>query len=269
MTEITGLPSVDLSKSRFVGIIWGPVGAGKTPLLMTGRGKKLILMFDIDGWRSISHRLHDCTIEDFSGQSHEVVDQFFVPTSRYLEQLEEKLATGEFGTLVLDSITSVFDMSLLRGIEKVAPSITKGVKPSVIAPGLSGYGARGIMIRNIIMNLHKIAARTGVDFIVTAHEKIDVDDKGIPVEYTMLLGGEAFVQIPKHFSEIWRLTDVDGTKIIEVRPYNKVRSVRTRMFRTDKNYKFPWSFDTYNWTGEGISTWMDEWKDNGYQAVPI
>jgi hypothetical protein len=58
--EVTGLP--ELTKDpRFVGILWGPVGAGKTPLAATAPGRCCFIMFDTDGWKSIAHLDSDQT----------------------------------------------------------------------------------------------------------------------------------------------------------------------------------------------------------------
>jgi hypothetical protein len=251
---------------RFVGILWGPVGSGKTPLAATAPGRITYLMFDVDGWKTIAHLKHVDVI-DLSGQDDKIIDQF-ENISSVEANLKPFFDDPEQSTLVLDSITSYMDKALTRGIVRVGS--TPKERPTNLAPGLRGYGARAMLIRQAVMNLHALCARYGKHFILTAHEKQDLNADGTVSEITMLLGGEAYVQVPKNFSEVWRVSNKDGVTSILTAPYNKYSPCRTRMFiRPSGIAQFHWRFNTYDWTGEGIETWMKQWQEAGCRAIPL
>jgi hypothetical protein len=90
---------------------------------------------------------------------------------------------------------------------------------------------------------------------------------------TMMLGGETFVQVPKNFSEIWRMELMkDGKTAILTYPHGYYRPCRSRMFRRGEGFKpsaFEWKFDTYGWQGEGIESWMSQWQEAGCRAIPL
>lgn len=271
--NIDGLPitSPDVDTSRFVGIIWGLPGQGKTPLVATSEPPILFIMFDHDGWKSIQHMDDRFRLLNLTGNDETIVDKFESLNTVFFKDLEKYIKAEGIRTICLDSVTSFLDKCLVRGIQRAGPLGNE--RPSLVAPGMRGYGARSMLIRQCVMNLHTLASRNNCHFIITAHEKNEYgkDAKGDEVleEITLLLGGEAFVQVPKHFSEIWRLEEKQGQKQVQLRPHGKVRIVRTRMFDT-RNLnppKFVWDFDTYDWKGEGIQQWMERWKANKGRAI--
>jgi hypothetical protein len=116
--EVTGLP--ELTKDpRFVGILWGPVGAGKTPLAATAPGRCCFIMFDTDGWKSIAHldsiRPGHVNLINLAGESDEIVDKF-EKLSDIESALKPVLTDPTINTIVFDSITSFMDRCLTRGI---------------------------------------------------------------------------------------------------------------------------------------------------------
>jgi hypothetical protein len=275
VTETTGfvLLPMDLMvrEARFVSILWGPVGAGKTPLAATAPGRVAFLMFDVDGWKSIAHVRH-CDVLDLSGASDDIVDKFerLSDTERLIKSV---LTSEAVSTVVFDSLTSFMDKALTRGIVRAGAS-GRDV-PTNIAPGLRGYGARSLFARHAVMNLHTLAQRYKKNLIVTAHEKTEYKsggDRGVEVvDYiTMMLSGEAAIQAPKNFSEIWRLDNSNGPTTIQVVSAGKYRPCRTRMFVSSRSSNgFIWDFDTYKWQGEGIATWMKRWEANQCSAIPL
>lgn len=274
MEQVTvgGIPIINPAQAdpRFVAIIWGPIGAGKTPLTATAPVPILYLMLDIGGETSINHRRETFDMIDLSNQTDTIVDQFERLDRPFMLDLNKVLASGKYKTLVLDSATSFLDKSLTRGITRSGPLVTKGVKPELIAPGLQGYGARSMLIRQCVMNLHTLCARNKVNFILTAHEKIEYNTDGSIDLITLLLGGEAFVQVPKHFGEIWRLDEKEGKKTIFVKSFNRYKPCRSRMFNPGPDgFSFQWKFDTFKWQGDGIETWLNRWKDNQCSAIPM
>jgi hypothetical protein len=270
--EVTGLSEL-IKDPRFVGILWGPVGAGKTPLAATAPGRVCFIMFDVDGWKSIAH-LNSVSLINLAGEGNRIVDTF-EKLSDLETALKPVLIDPIIGTIVLDSVTAFMDQCLTRGIIRVGPGGKE--TPTNLAPGLRGYGARAMLVRQCVMNLHTLCERYNKSFILTAHEKevFKKDGRGNDVtDYlTMLLGGETFVQVPKNFSEIWRveIQENGSTKILTY-PDSKHRPCRSRMFKRDPQQRgssFIWKFDTYTWKGEGIETWLTQWKDAGCQAIPL
>lgn len=275
--EVSGLPSLTKSP-RFVSILWGPVGAGKTPMAATAPGSVCYILFDIDGLKSIAHldilKPNHVRVVNLTAEDDTIVDKF--EKLRDTESnLKAVLQDESISTIVFDSMTAFMDKCLTRGIVKVGPSGND--KPTNLAPGLRGYGARAMLVRQCVMNVHTLAERYNKNFIVTAHEKV-VNKKGEKdqevVDFiTMLLGGETFVQVPKNFSEIWRMElQSDGRTSVLTAPHGYYRPCRSRMFRRAEGYRpsaFEWKFNTYEWKGEGIETWMNQWKSAGCQAIPL
>jgi hypothetical protein len=133
--EVTGLP--ELTKDpRFVGILWGPVGAGKTPLAATAPGRCCFIMFDTDGWKSIAHldsiKPGHVNLINLAGESDEIVDKF-EKLSDIEAALKPILTDPTISTIVFDSITSFMDRCLTRGIVRVGS--TPREKPTNLAPG--------------------------------------------------------------------------------------------------------------------------------------
>lgn len=270
---IDGLPiTVPGTKPpRFSGIIWGAVGAGKTPLACTAPPPILFIQFDTNGDQSIRHMAERYRLLDLSGQSDEIVDRMIRLDSVFFKDLEKHIRDQGIRTVVLDSVTSLMDRALSRGVVITSRMVTKGDKPSPIAPQMLGYGARSNITRYAVMNLHTLCTRAGVNFITVAHLKTETDKEGNVEAITMMLGGETYVQVPKNFSEVWMLHEKDQRHHIHVRNYNKYEPCRTRMFRTDKPgaYRFEWKFNPYEWEGEGIEHWMAAWERNGQAPIPI
>lgn len=271
--RIAGLP-VENIKARLLRtsmMIWGNIGAAKTTLAATAPAPILFLMWDhggADSIRSVSDRFNivDCTAEDPA-----FLDQFMSISSPGCEDIERVLATGHYKTLVLDSLTSLMERALLLGIDKSNRTIGKGSRGSIWDPGLRGYGARLTATRNVVMNLHAICSRHGVNFIVTAHirmEKQIQDDESVRIFNTIAIGGEAYVSTPKNFSEIWCLREESDGRYIQVRTRGSYGPCRTRMFRTEgKDFRFPWHFDPYKWEGEGIEGWVKRWEANEQKPI--
>lgn len=277
MFQVTGLPELN-KDPRFVSILWGPVGSGKTPLAATAPGSVCFIMFDVDGWKSISHLNHlkpgHVQVVNLTGENDEVVDKF-EKLKDVETNLKSVLEDESIQTIVFDSMTAFMDKCLTRGIVRVGPTARE--KPTNLAPGLRGYGARAMLVRQCVMNVHTVCERHNKNFIVTAHEKVEYtkSEKGEEViDYiTMLLGGETFVQVPKNFSEIWRMELMaDGRTSILTAPHSYYKPCRSRMFKRAEGYKpsaFEWKFNTYDWKGDGIEQWMRQWRENECQAIPL
>jgi len=270
MTGLSFKPAVS-DNPRITAIIWGQVGTGKTPLAITAPSPILYILFDVDGARSVAHVSDRFMLLDVTGEPVSIVDQFISTKTIFYQDLCKQLATGYFKTVVFDSLTAFLEKALIRGVDIVAPTVTKGIKPTYIQPQLSGYGARGALMRMCAMTLHEATSKYGVSLVFTAHEQI-VYEKGDngqsePSGYTMMLPGEAAVQIPKNISEIWCLRDYNGERRIYTRSWNKWAPMRTRMFVGAEPY-FPWKFDADKWEGTGIEHWLAQSKEAQGKKIP-
>jgi hypothetical protein len=208
----------------------------------------------------------DCTAEEPT-----LLEMFMSPGAQGCTDLDKLLATGKYKTLVLDSLTSLMERAMLLGISKANLGIKTGQRSSIWNPGLTGYGARLTATRNVIMNLHALCARHGVNFIVTAHirmEKQLQDDETVRIFNTIAIGGEAYVSTPKNFSEIWCLREEADGRYIQVRTRGSYGPCRTRMFMTEgKDFRFPWKFDPYKWEGDTIEGWVKRWETNEQKPI--
>lgn len=273
--SIGGLPIANpmASDPTMSAILWSEIGVGKTPLAATAPAPILFLMFDFGGDRSIRHVKHRYEMFDLSGQEDSIVEQFFSLNSRLMQDLEKILASGQFKTLVFDSVTSFMDKALPHGVRETAKGVTKGTKPTLLAPQLGGWGARGTLTRYAVMNLHTLCRRYGLNYIITAHIKNEYSGSGddmVLQAITMMLGGEAYVQVPKHFGEVWAMEAKDGVRFIRVANQGFHKPCRTRMFRVNPGqYRFIWDFNPYDWKGDGIERWLNHWKENGQAPIPL
>jgi hypothetical protein len=260
---MTGLSFTDRADkpTRFTGIIWGKVGAGKTPLAITAPDPILYILFDHDGDKSVRHVSHRYKLLDLTGQSNAIVDEMITTKTVFFNDLCKQLATGYFKSIVFDSLTAFLERALTRGVDIVAPTVTRGVKPTYIQPQLSGYGARGAIMRMCAATLHEAASKYNVSLVFTAHEAnvYERNEKGESelVGYTLMLPGEAAVQVPKNLSEILLLRDWQGERRIYCRDWGKYSPMRSRMFAVpNETPYFIWKFNADKWEGSGIEDWL-------------
>ena len=74
---LNGLPSIDPIEDQTRSfLIWGKVGAGKTPLLATLPAPILWIMFDKDGYQSIAHLKHRYEMFNFHSLPDAVTEEF-------------------------------------------------------------------------------------------------------------------------------------------------------------------------------------------------
>ena len=272
---IAGLPVVDVRATPFhsSSIIWGNIGAAKTVLACTAAPPILFLMWDHGGADSIRHMSDRFDLVDCSAEDPSLLEGFLTRTSQGCEDVERLLKSGKYKTLVLDSLTSLMERALLLGIAKANLGVKSGERATIWNPQLRGYGARLVATRNVVMNLHALCARYGVNFILTAHIRIEKelqDDDTVKIFNTIAIGGEAYISTPKNFSEIWCLREESDGRYIQVRTRGSFGPCRTRMFRTEgKDFRFPWHFDPYKWEGEGIEEWVKRWQANEQRPIRL
>lgn len=259
-----GAPSVE--EARFTGLVWGPIGAGKTPLGITMPAPILFVLFDVDGQKSVLHQRDRYDLFDLTRVSDLAIDQFALPDSQLIQDLDKVLATGKYRSLLFDSLTAYLDRAIARAVIIAANKVKTGDRPDIFAPQLSGYGARATLLRRTVLNIHNLCAKHNINLLFTSHEKEKLDKQGATIEINPMLAGESQVQIPKNISEIWLLRDVNAERRIYLRQWNLYTPMRTRMFTIANPSQpyFVWDFNADTWKGSGtIENWLERWRKSG------
>lgn len=249
---------------RFIGLIWGPAGGGKTTLASTAPGNKLWLGFDNDGEMSLADRVDVQHVLKFYKLTPATVVQEFKKTDPY--NLTRFLTEHkEIETVVFDSMTTFAYMALQEAVQHA------GGKISMEQPGMNGYAYRNSLVLRAATTMLSITAKLGRNLIFTTHEASpQTDDLGNVISISMILSENLANQIGLRINEVWHLADVDGkARVISVRPHTRMRPMKTRMFDPGNAAKFTWHFDANTLVGEGIADWWHAWQENGGKKLPL
>lgn len=250
---------------RFVALIWGPAGCGKTVLASTAPGRKLILCFDPDGELSLADRDDISVMRFYKVNPLTVVGEFRKPDPYNLTRwLTER---GDIRTIVFDSMTMFAYMALHEAVQK---NKTTRNNVSMEQPSMAGYAYRNALVLGTATTMLALTAKLNRNIIFTTHEgSPELDDAGNIQSITMILATNLANQIGLRLNEVWHLRDDDGrTRTISVRPHSKLKPMKTRLFNADKP-QFPWHFDANTLVGEGIADWWEAWKANGGQKITL
>lgn len=268
MTEEVSIPVDERPKVRLAGLIWGSAKTGKTTLACTSPGHKYIINLDPEGPVSIMHR-DDCTVWDYSDvEPGEVIKVF--TTTLGTKIMESPAQPGD--TFVFDSTTVLNQFALLTAIKnKVGES--KIFTPSLEMPGLPAYGARTQYLINIMGTVLRATKRKGCHVWFIAHEDTPEKDKeGNFLYQSILMSDNAINQASAAISEIWRMTEHDNARTIEVRQSSTHRPMGTRMFDTSDMKKFKWKYDINKPDLEqpmSIASMWAKFEARGYKKLPV
>lgn len=254
--------------ARFSGLIWGPSGCGKSTLAATVPGKKkLFLMFDADGERSIAHRNDILTVPLYT-DSQAVVEQFKYPDPLGIEKTLKE--NPDIEAVIMDSITTFSEAALYHGVTKAA-STTKGKSSTIEDPGFSGYGNKNTWTHLMVTNLLRSTARLNRHMVFIAHEGApDKNSEGAVTEISMILGSNLAKEVPIKISEVWAMYDTGKERRIAIRPSRMRTPMKTRMFDTSGEPEFVLKYDPLvDSDDKAIKGWYEAWKKNNFRKIPL
>lgn len=244
---------------RIAMVLWGPAGCGKTTLAATAPGKKLFIMFDSDGEKSL-HGRDDVLVLDLSGQKHLITDRFMDDNPMGLEKM--LMDHPEIETVVFDSATTYALLCTENAVAAVKSATMEN-------PGLKGYGHRNIRVLRAITAMLRLTKRLNRHFIVIAHEDTpDKNDDGVVLQITLTLSDKTTNQLGVALSEIWHLQDTGKEWRIAIRPCRSWKPMKSRMFDVTGEPEFKWRYNANTNEGEGIADWFQQWKAKGDKISP-
>ena len=253
-------------RKRLSLLVWGKSGSGKTTLAATAPGKKLWLNFDPDGVDVLTDR-DDVELLDFAPKPDMVVEQFKeddpLRITRYLEQ------HPEIETVVFDRLTTFGNKALSHGILK-AQKTAKGKYATIEDPGFAGYGNKNTWTRLAIAKMLKATGTVKRNIIFIAHEDKPLLDKdGNVVSISIMLGSALNEQVPIDFGEVWNLSDTGRERRIAIRNCRFRSPVKSRIFLTNGDPEFEWTYDSIKDEGEGIADWYKEWIEGDGKKINL
>lgn len=248
-------------------LLWGKAGTGKTTLACTAPGNKLILNFDPQGYLSVKDR-SDVQVVDFSAHTNAVMDKLKEDNFMGIESVLDR---GSFDTVIIDSLTSISGLALENAIA-CGKYKDSGAPATIERPTLGGYGHRNAQVLAFVKSIMRSVTKKKKHVIFITHEdQPDKDKEGHVIAITLMLGGGLPEFVGLRLSEIWAITTAasNGDKFINIRPHGYRTPVKTRMFITNKQPSFLWTYDPDTDKGGRIEDWYNDWCLTGTRvAVP-
>lgn len=254
--NVTITPVGELPNNMAI-MIWGPGGVGKTTLACTAPGQKLLLNFDPRGPASVAYR-DDVAVGDYSTHGSSIVEEF-----KRSDPFNLSSVIGSFDSLIVDSLTTIGDLTVARGIE-----LTKGATIERPSPG--AYGARNALILQLVTNVLKLAEKHSKHVIFIAHEgSPERNDENQIVSIPMYLGGQLPTQTSVRFSEVWAMYELGSGKTIAIRACRSRGPIKTRMFQTTSTPEFAWKYNPETDEGMKIADWHEAWLKGGKKKLAL
>jgi hypothetical protein len=249
-------------------LLWGPSGAGKTTWACSAPGKKLILNFDPDGFKSVAYR-DDVDVLDLSDRGHKVLENFtkFPDDPFGLSKEIEK-----YDTLILDSVTALSQLALERGVALSAANSRGGQQSSIEFPGLQGYGARTTVSVMALRSMLRVTGRYDKNFIAITHEDDpEKDSNGNTLYISMMLGGKIKNNVALQISEIWYMQASEKDRKVLIRPARGRQPMKTRMF-DQGNPEFVLKYDADKpdeGQADSLAAIYQRWVDGGKKKISL
>ncbi len=249
---------------RFSGLIWGPSGSGKTILAHTAPAKRLTLLFDPDGDRSLKRDTINNLIMDLSDQPPRIVEEAKDAVNPF--GLNNLLSENQdIQTVIVDSVTAF-------STQAVAYSAGHKSAPGAVFenPSMSGYGFRNRFVLGLAKNLLAVTGKHNRNIIFICHEDVPkLDKEGAIVSITVLLGGSLSEEVPLQISEVWNLRDAGKKRYVTVRSAGVRKPMKSRMFDTRTQFEFESNYDSVTGTGITIASLIDKWKASNYDKIAL
>lgn len=253
------LKSPSATDSRISLLLWGASGCGKSTLAATAPGGKLWILLDPDGTNSLIGR-DDILVCDLSGERQQIVTKFMSDDPLGIERMLKDNPWIE--TVVFDSVTAF-------GILATENAVSVVKSASLTNPGLKGYGHRNAIVLRACISLMRLTKRLNKHIIIIGHEdSASVNEDGVVQFITIALGGKISNSLGMQLSEIWWQSDTGKERRIAVRNIRQRQPMKSRLFDSTKG-EFVWRFDANTWKGEGIETWVNQWKANNGKKIPL
>lgn len=244
-------------------LLWGPSGCGKSILAATAPTKRLILLFDPDGDKSIKRDTINNLVMDLSSQPPSIVEDAKLTNPFGINDL--LTAHQDIQTVIVDSVTAFASQA-------VAYSAGHKSAPGAVFenPSMSGYGFRNRFTLGLAKNLLTVTGKHNRNIIFICHEDVPkLNDKGEIVSITILLGGSLPEEVPLQISEVWNLRDAGKKRFLTVRSAGYRKPMKSRMFDTRTQVEFESTYDSVTEKGITISSLLDRWKENSYNKISL
>lgn len=238
---------------------------------MSAPGTKLLINVDPDGYQSIASR-DDFLMLNVADEEPGVVIRYCKDSlSAQISKLTEegKLKPGD--TVILDSLSSLARNALIDAVgRKIGGS--KTFTPTMEAPGLSAYGARGENTVMTVQRLLKVTGKHGLNCFFTAHlDEPKTNKEGDYLYESMSLTAKAVNPIALAISEIWYMYENNKKRMIMVRAARGKQPVGSRIFTMQGEAEFEVRYDPLkdNSQPHSITSWFNQWMEGGKLKLPL
>lgn len=267
LVEIKSKYSINSPKKaapRISMLLWGPSGSGKTILANTAPAKRLTLLFDPDGDRSLKPDPTNNLIMDLSDQPPRIVEEAKDAVNPF--GLNNLLSENpDIKTVIVDSVTAF-------STQAVAYSAGHKSAPGAVFenPSMSGYGFRNRFVLGLAKNLLVVTGKHNRNIIFICHEDVPkLDKEGAIVSITILLGGSLSEEVPLQISEVWNLRDTGKKRYCIVRSTGVRKPMKSRMFDTRTQFEFESNYDVVTGKGITIEQLIERWKESNYDKIAL
>lgn len=228
-----------LPTPRMAGLMWGSAKVGKTTYACSSPGRKFIINLDAEGWLSVADR-DDIVVWDYSDQEPKAAVEFF--TTKLGTKIDQSDAQpGD--TFLFDSVTVMNQFGLLTAIKNGVGASSK-FDPSIETPGLAAYGARTQYLIATMGGVIRATRRKGCHVWFIAHEDTpERNEKGDFLYQSILMSDNAINQSSAAISEIWRMTEKDNARTVQIRQTATHKPMGTRIFKTEQKKEFKAIYD--------------------------